>query len=303
MDAPAGPEAAAGPGAPRDGVVNPEGTRRDPAATPATPATPANPAVPASRGAPPDPAAAAAPAVVHPSRAPMDGPRPDGDGAASHAGGRRGSHDGGAVEAATPPSPADTAVLAAGTGAIRPAEPATGVGGPHPDALVGSRPADADADRLLGLVINRARLTIGETGASLVTELDDPALGAMRLAVTEGADGLILAELTVADSDSVELLKLSAERHRAAGELVSVDLRIRPEADGARQSGASQGSPGGPAVDLGSSRDGRRPDGDAPSRPSDTPPQAHRPLRARHDVGGHAAAGETRLGRTIDRTA
>jgi hypothetical protein len=163
-------------------------------------------------------------------------------------------------------------------------------------------PTRADADRLLASVIDRAHLTIGEGTSSLVTELHDAALGAIRLAVSEGPNGQVRAELSSSDPAVVELLRLAAAHHRAGGDLTSVDLHIRSSGDQSRLSGSSTGTGTGPAPDLGGGRDGRRSNGNpAPQTPAIEPLLEPRG-RARRETG-LAVAGASRLGRTIDRTA
>ncbi len=268
-------------------------------AVPAAPANPAERAVPAARG---DGTAVAPPKQVIRAL----GAAPATGAAAPPADHRRRTHSTGApgavdapASSATPPQAADAAVGAAAVTLNSPEPYAARTGGTAaPDRAAG----EAAAERLLDLVIDRARVTLGENGASLVTELEDPALGSMRLSVAEGTGGLLLAVLTVSDPRAIGPLRLAAERHRAAGELGSLDLRIRPDIDVRGRDGGSRDFPAGWAPDHGGSRDHRRADTGSAGQRSDTLAPVQRPRAAAPRTLGRAPMA-TRLGRSIDRTA
>ena len=166
-----------------------------------------------------------------------------------------------------------------------------------------ARPTDADLDGLLARIMDRARVSIDATGTSLTTEFHDPALGLLRLAVTEDAAGLIRAVLTAADPSSVALLQQTADRHRAAGEMASVDLRIRSEADPGRQRDPRGETPAGSTTEFRTAPDGRRSHRDDSSSPPPEVRPIDRPVRARRDTITDPLQRSSRLGRTIDRIA
>ena len=145
-------------------------------------------------------------------------------------------------------------------------------------------------------------MSTGADGTSLTTEFNDPALGAMRLAVTDDGAGLIRAVLTAGDPVSVALLQQAADRHHAAGELAGIDLRIRLEPDPDRGRDSRGEMSAGSDAGAKAFADDRRPDRDESAPPVIDPP-IERAIRVRRGAGANHQPGSSRLGWTIDRIA
>jgi hypothetical protein len=165
-------------------------------------------------------------------------------------------------------------------------------------------PTGPDLDRLIAQVVDHARTTIGTGGANLATEFEDPTLGSLRLTVMQDPRGLIRAVLTASDPISAELLQQAADRHRAAGELASIDLHIRSATDAGRQRDPVERATTGSAPESGAARDGRRHGRESSDGPSRMDHPTQRPARATRRADAVISnSRSSRLGRTIDRIA
>jgi hypothetical protein len=119
-----------------------------------------------------------------------------------------------------------------------------------PDATTTTEGADrprvidpANVDRLIGQVIDRARMHVNGGTPGLESRFHDPELGDLRLVVVGRPGDLIRAELFASDPRAAEALSRAADRAATgpAG-LAGIQLHIRTEA-GSAASTTHNGSP------------------------------------------------------------